>query len=61
MANLKRERINIFKQFLNEDESRKIDYNKTSFNSKVPYLRTPKLRVLMHGDDMQGAHSDMLV
>jgi hypothetical protein len=29
MANLKRERINIFKQFLNEDESRKIDYNKT--------------------------------
>ena len=36
MANLKRDRLNMFKQFLNEEKKKNIELNKTCMTSRMP-------------------------
>ena len=41
MANLKRDRVNMFKQFVNEDSSRKFDYNNNNLRLAYPSVIPP--------------------
>ena len=38
MANLKRERVNMFKQFVNAEKMKNIDLNKTCMTSRMPRI-----------------------
>ena len=38
MANLKRDRVNMFKQFLNEEKKKNIDLNKTCLSTRMPRI-----------------------
>ena len=38
MANLKRERVNMFKQFINSEKMKNIELNKTCMTSRMPRI-----------------------
>lgn len=45
MANLKKDRIRVFRQFLNDDTHRKVSYTKSSAASNGAYSRVPSYRL----------------